>query len=535
MRKIPMLFLIVLSSISLIGCNKSNNSANNKEISIASSAELSTADVSLAMDNKSAEVAEQVNEGLYNFNNKGQLEPALAKGMPKVSNNGTMYTIDLKTNGKWSNGKPVTAEDFVYGWQRTVNPKTKSQQAYYLDGVENYKDISEGKLSPKTLGIKSLGKYKIQINLDHPIPYFPSILAMSASFPLYKPYVESQGKKYGTDSKHTLYNGPFVLQGWDGTNDTWSYVKNKNYRDSKSVYLNKINVSVVKSQDTGVYQFQSKELSLVPISGPEVKNQKNSKDLYVRKVPGTSYLQYNTRKKLFSNENIRQSLSLSINFEQLTNKVLQDKSIPATGFVPTGFKNSQNQDDFAKQAGNLNKYNPKKAKELWNKGLNELGIKTAQFTILSSNDDRSKKVDEYLQSQLESNLPNLKVSIKSVPFNNRLTSAKSGNFDAVLSGWTPTYSDPTDFLNLLNSNNSNNDGKWNDSQYDQLLNAANIENANNPEKRWEYLQAANKYVSQKAPITPLYYLSEVYLINPHLKGVVMGPMGFPYYKNAYWK
>ena len=129
MRKIPMLFLIVLSSISLIGFNKSNNSANNKEISIASSAELSTADVSLAMDNKSAEVAEQVNEGLYNFNNKGQLEPALAKGMPKVSNNGTMYTINLKTNGKWSNGKPVTAEDFVYGWQRTVNPKTKSQQA----------------------------------------------------------------------------------------------------------------------------------------------------------------------------------------------------------------------------------------------------------------------------------------------------------------------------------------------------------------------------------------------------------------------
>ena len=535
MKKALLVGLAALSTLGLLGCNKSNDANSKKEISIASSAELSTADVSLAMDNESAEVAEQVNEGLYDFDKTGQLKPALAAGMPKKSNNGSTYTINLKHNGKWSNGKPVTAADFVYGWQRTVNPKTKSQQAYYLDGVKNYKAVNSGKMSPKALGIKALGKCKLQINLDHPIPYFPSILAMSASFPLYRPYVEAQGKKYGTDSKHTLYNGPFVLTGWDGTNDTWAYEKNKNYRDQKHVYFNKIKVSVVKTQDTGVYQYQSKELSLIPISGPEVKNQKGNKDLYVRKVPGTFYLEYNTQKKLFSNENIRKALSLAINFNQLTNKVLQDKSTPATGFVPTGFKNNNSQKDFAKQAGQLNNFDPQQAKILWKKGLAELGMSSAKFTILSSNDDKNKKVDEYLQSQLENNLPDLKVSIKAVPFNNRLSAAKSGNFDAVLGGWTPTYSDPTDFLNLLMSDNSNNDGKWKDAQYDQLMKTANIDNAGNPDKRWETLQEANKYVSQKAPLTPLYFLSEVYLINPHLKGIVMGPMGFPYYKNAYWK
>ncbi|BDR59566.1 peptide ABC transporter substrate-binding protein [Xylocopilactobacillus apicola] len=537
MKKIVSAGIAVLAVLSLSGCSssKEKSSEEKKEIAIATPAELSTADVSLAMDNQSAEVAEQVNEGLYDFTATGQLKPALADGMPKVSNNGMTYTINLKHDGKWSNGKPVTADDFVYGWQRTVDPKTKSEQAYFLDGVKNYKEVNEGKMDPKEFGIKALGKYKLEIQLDHAIPYFPSIMAMSASFPLNKEFVESQGKKYGTTAKTTLYNGAYVLKGWDGTNDKWTYEKNPHYRDLKNVHLDKIKVTVVKSQQTGVYQYESKDLDLFPISGTEVKNQENNKDLVVRKVPGTYYLSYNTQKTLFSNEKIRQAISMSINFKQLTDKVLQDKSVPATGFVPTGFKNPSTKTDFAKDAGSLNKYDPAKAKELWTKGLSELGMQSAEFSILCSNDDKTKRVVEFLQSQMESHLSNLKISVKTVPFNSRLSAMRSGDFDTVLGGWTPTYADPTDFLNLLKSDNSNNSGKWKDSHYDQLIETANIKYADDPAKRWETMQEANKYVSEKSPLTPLYYLSNVYLINPHLKGVVMGPMGFPYYKNAYWK
>ncbi|UQS82980.1 peptide ABC transporter substrate-binding protein [Bombilactobacillus thymidiniphilus] len=534
MKKLYLLGLVFCSAFSLAACG--HQSANDKhEISIASRAELSTADVSLAMDNESAEVAEQVNEGLYDFNAKGQIVPALAKGQPQVTNGGQTYTINLKHDGKWSNGKPVTANDFVYAWQRTVSPKTKSQQAYYLNNVQNYQPINKGQMSPDKLGIKALDKYQLQIQLNHPAPYFSSILAMSASFPLNKQYVEAQGKKYGTDADHTLYDGPFTLANWDGTSDTWTYVKNKYYRDKKHVHLDKINVAVTKSQNTGAYQFESKELALVPLMGSEIKDQAQNKDLYVRKVPATMYLEYNTQKKLFSNEQVRQAFSKSLDLKQLTGKVLQDKSTPATGFVPMGFKNSQTGVDFAKQAGQLTQYDPQEARQLWRSGLRELGMKSAKCTILSSNDDNSKKIDEFIQSNLEKHLPNLQVSIKSVPFNSRLTAAKSGDFDVILNGWTPTYADPTDFLNLLQSDNSNNDGKFKDSQYDQLLETANNQYASAPAKRWETMQAANRYVVDKAPLTPLYYLSEVYLISPKLKGVVMGPMGFPYYKNANWQ
>lgn len=531
MKKLALFGLTLLTSLGLVGCG--HNSANaKKEIAIGTAAELSTADVSLAMDNESAEVAEQVNEGLYNFNKKGKIIPALATGMPQLSNNQTTYTINMRHNAHWSNGKPVTAQDFVYGWQRTVNPKTKSQQSYFLENVKNYQAINSGKMSPQNFGIKATGKYQLQIQLEHAVPYFPSVLAMSASFPLYKPYVLAQGKKYGTSSKHTLYNGPFTLQDWDGTSDTWSYVKNPHYWDQKHVHLDKIKVSVIKSQDTGAYQFESKELAMVPLTGQEIKNHAQSKALYVRKLPGTQYLEFNNKRKLFSNEKIRQAMALAIDRQQLTSKVLQDKSVPATGFVPTGFKNPQTHQDFAKQAGQLTQYNVKQAQQLWQSGLSELGLKSASFTITSSNDDQTKKVDEFLQSQLQTHLPKLKVNVKPVPFNSRLAACEAGNYDAVINGWTPTFADPTDFLNLLTTGNKNNEGKFSDHQYDQLVNTANNQYATQPQQRWNNLQAANKLAVQKAPVVPLYYLSLVYLINPKLKGVVMGPMGFPYYKNA---
>ncbi|UQS81778.1 peptide ABC transporter substrate-binding protein [Bombilactobacillus folatiphilus] len=531
MKRIYLIGLTIITSLGLAGCGH-NNATNNKEISIGASAELSTADVSLAMDNESAEVAEQVNEGLYNFNKKGDIIPALATGKPKLSNDQTTYTINMRHNGQWSNGKPVTAKDFVYGWQRTVDPKTKSQQSYFLENVQNYKAVNDGKMAPSNLGIKATGKYQLQIKLDHAVPYFPSVLAMSASFPLYKPYVQAQGKKYGTSAQHTLYNGPFVLKNWDGTSDTWSYVKNPHYWDKKHVHLNKIKVSVIKSQDTGAYQFESKELAMVPLTGQEIKNHAKSKSLYVRKLPGTMYLEFNTKRKLFSNEKIRQAMSMAMDRKQLTNNVLQDKSVPATGFVPTGFSNPQTGKDFAKEAGQLNQYDTKQAKQLWQSGLSELGMKSANFTILSSNDDQTKKVDEFIQSQLQTHLPGLKVSVKAVPFNSRLSSSESGNYDAVINGWTPTFNDPSDFLNLVKTGNKNNEGKFSDPQYDQLLDQANGQYSTQPAQRWNALQEANKLVVQKAPVVPMYYISLVYLINPKLKGVVMGPMGFPYYKNA---
>lgn len=531
MRKRRIFEAAFLISVVLAGCSSKSSNEKTTSISVGESAELSTVDISLAMDNTSSDVAEQVDEGLYDFTKSGGLKPALATNMPKITDKGTTYTFNLRHNAKWSNGDPVTAQDFVYSWQRTVNPKTKSQQSYYFDGVKNYTAISSGKMSPSKLGIKAIGKYKLVVKLDHAMPYFKSVLAVSATFPQNKKVVTKLGSKYGTSAKNSVYNGAYVLKGWTGTNDTWTYAKNNKYWDKKNVKLSKVHVKVIKAQQTGVYQFKDNKLQMVPISGSQVKAESNNKSLYVRKIPGTMYLQYNMKDKLMKNEKIRQALTLSFNSSQLVNKILQDKSQASTGYVPTGFM--MNGEDFAKKAGNLTKTDNEKAKKLFETGLKELGLKKASFTILSSNDDATKSTTQFLQAEFEKNLPGLKVELKAVPFNSRLTESEKGQFQAVLSGWTPVYADPTDFLNLFTTTNSNNFGKWSNSEYDKLVKKANTTYALQPKKREIALQKANKIVTKDAAMTPVYFLSEVYLVNSHLKGLMMGPLGQPYFKDAY--
>nr|WP_232503018.1 peptide ABC transporter substrate-binding protein [Lacticaseibacillus paracasei] len=232
--KLPGLVTVMCSATLLLAaCGKQSAPETHDSINIGESAALSTADNSQAMDNTSSDVMEQVGEGLYDFTAKGTLKEALATNMPKATNGGKTYTFNLRRDAKWSNGDPVTAQDFVYSWRRTVDPKTKSPQAYYFDGVKNYSEITARKKSPNTLGIQAVGKYKLVVTLDHAMPYFPSVLAVNASFPLNQKYVEKEGKKYGTDSSHTLYNGAYTLTNWNGSSDSWTYSKNKYYWNKK--------------------------------------------------------------------------------------------------------------------------------------------------------------------------------------------------------------------------------------------------------------------------------------------------------------
>lgn len=263
---------------------------------------------------------------------------------------------------------------------------------------------------------------------------------------------------------------------------------------------------------------------------------KKDQDLTVRKIPGNQYLVFNVKEnKLFANQKVRQALAMAVDSNKLTKHVLQDQSLPATGYVPYGFNNSKTGKDFAKQAGQLVQNNKTKAQKLWAEGLKELGMTSAEFSILSSNTETAKQVDEYLQSQFETTFKNLKVRVAAVPFNSRLSKQNSGDFDTVLSGWTPVYADPTDFLNLLMTNNNNNNGKWSNSEYDQLIKDANDKYALDEQKRWDNMEAANKIAVEQAPIAPLFYISQVYLKDPNLKGMMLGPLGQPYYKDASYK
>jgi len=299
--------------------------------------EITTLDSSKAIDDTSLTQISNFNEGLYRIGNKSKILPGIAKQVTE-SKNGKKYIFTLRKDAKWSNGDKVTAQDFVYAWQRTVNPKTASEFAYLYSGIHNADKISAEKASVKTLGIKATGKYKLTVTLDTPIPYFKLLMGFPSFFPQNQKVVEKYGSKYGSSSKDMVYDGPFIQKGWTGSNLSWKMIKNPNYWDKTSVKLTQMNFQVIKDTTTGLNLYNSKKLDETTLSGSQVAQYKNNKNFVSRKLAQTSYIEFNQSKNtVLKNKKIRQALSLAIDRDQLTGKVLADGSVSATGFVSSGF------------------------------------------------------------------------------------------------------------------------------------------------------------------------------------------------------
>ncbi|MBU7555601.1 peptide ABC transporter substrate-binding protein [Pediococcus ethanolidurans] len=527
---VPLLLLAACGNGSSASSSK-GNLATKQVVNWTESSELPSIDPSLATDEISFNLLNNTNEGLYRLGKNNKIEPGMAT-KTTVSKDGKTYKFTLRKNAKWSNGDSVTAQDFVYSWQRINNPKTGSQYAYLYSGVKNADQIQAGKKAVSTLGIKATGKYKLTVKLDKAIPYFKLLMGFPSFFPQDQKVAQKYGSKYATQSKYQVYNGPFTLQGWTGTNNKWSLVKNKKYWDKKHVTLTKINDQVVKDTETGLNQFQGKQVDQTAISGTQVANLKNSKSFFLGREARNAYLEYNYKKiKAFRNLNIRQAMSLAINRKQLVTKVLADGSTTPKGFVTDGLaSNPKTGEDFAKEAYNGGTgvaYNLKEAKKLWTKGLKQEGKKSVTYTLMSDDTDVGKKTTEFLQTQLEK-LPGLKINVENIPYKKRLARSAKGQFQLVVTLCGADFSDPISDLGLFTSTNSFNNGKWGNKEYDKLIDAANNGDANNTEKRWEDMVKAEKLLMSQQANAPLYNGVAPQLINTKVKGYVYNTAGVPW-------
>lgn len=382
--------IVAICGLVLAGCyggsdasTKESSSAgaekNNGVFNLVVQQEMPTADLSVATDTISFTALNNVYEGIYRLDKDNNPQPAGASEKVKVSDDGKTYTVKLRKDAKWSNGDPVTAKDYVFGWQRTVKPETASEYAYLFEPVENAADISTGKKAPEELGITAVSEYELEIKLAKPTPYFDYLLAFPSFFPQNQAVVEANGKEYATKSDKSVYNGPFTLEGFDGpgTDTEWEYQKNDTYWDKAEVKLSKVKVNVVKESSTSLNLFNDGEADDVILSGELAQQNANDPAYQSFKEARTSYLEYNQRDENspFRNENLRKALSYAINRKSLVNQVLGDGSVVSTGLVPSGMsKNPEAGEDFAKDAGKLAPYDKDKAKEYWDKAKEELGI-----------------------------------------------------------------------------------------------------------------------------------------------------------------
>jgi peptide/nickel transport system substrate-binding protein/oligopeptide transport system substrate-binding protein len=537
------LLAVTATAFLLAGCGSKGSStqssgkyASKQTLNWTESSTLATADLAKATDTLSFNVLLNTQEGLYRLDKNGTPQKALAT-KTTVTNGGKTYTFNLRKNAKWSNGENVTAQDFVYSWQRTVNPKTAAQDAFYLYQVKNAKEINNGKKDLSSLGIKAIGKYKLQVQLTKPVSYFKKLLSWPLFFPLNKTAVEKYGTKYGTQARYTVSDGPFKLTKWTGTDKKWTLTKNNSYWDKKNVHLQKINELVTESTTTSYELYSSKKVDETLLSGQQVKNNVNNKDFVKRLPTATTRLDLNQNKvAAFKNLNIRRAISLAINRQALTKDVLEDGSTPLKGFVPSGMGNNPTtKQAFYQEAyvKNAVAYNLKEAKKLLNKGYKETNTKELKFTILTADTDSSKQAVEYLQSALEK-LPGVSVNVSTIPFVQLIAKQQAGNYQASIKTWQSVFADPINFLDIYESNSSYNNSGWQSKKFDSLLNEAENTYGNQPAKRWQKLVAAEKELMDQQGTIPLYQVAKSQLLRSNVKNVVYNPAGVPYdWKDTY--
>lgn len=521
------------------GNSSSKSAAQSGTLNLSTTAPLDTIDIS-----KSTGFGQTGNvfESFYRLGKNGKPTAGLAK-TGTVSKDGKTWTFKIR-DSKWSNGDPIVAQDFVYSWRRSLNPKTASPYAYLFSGVKNADAIIAGKKSPNALGISAPDKKTVVVKLNRPIAYFKVLMAYPLFGPQNEKVVKKYGNRYATEAQYQVYSGPFKIKGWNGTNDTWSFVKNNDYWDKKSVKLNKIHYQVVKSNNTGYQMYQQGKLDLTPLSSEQVKNLKSNNDFTQYPYSLVRFLLYNFKdknavnRKALNNKNIRLALSLSIDRDIVTKKVLGNGSTLPTGFVANDLaSNPKTGEDFAKEqsVNNTVDYNSALAKKYWKKGLQEIGQKNLTFDVLSSNDEAdSDQLTQYLQSQWTKELKGLKINITNIPEKSSDSRAQQGNFDIYLSHWGGDFNDPMTFMQIPMTGTSYNYGKWSNSTYDNLVKKAGNEDANNPEKRWNDLVKAAKIVNGNQAITPIYQQTTAYLQNKRVHGLIHNTAGTQWsYKYAY--
>lgn len=525
---------VLIAGLVLAGCGKSSTQSSKQSISLMQTSDLTSLDNTNQATMPEFNTLTNISEGLYRLNDKDQPVAAMATQVEKPTNNGTKYTFHIRKTAKWSNGDPVTAADFEYSWKRSLNPANNPVYTYVFSGIKNADAIIAGKKSYKTLGIKATAKRTLTITLDHPMAYFNKLVAMPVFMPQDKTFVQKVGvKKYGTNAANTVSNGAFKISGWTGTNSSYKLVKNNYYWDKKAIKLDQINYQTVKDANTAHNLFTSGKLDDVTISGVTAKNLQGNKNL--KRVPKawTYYLQLNQRNgQPLANQKLREALSLVINKRQLVNQVLADGSTAASSFVSPGTATDPTTGkDFSAETSTSTARNVTRAKQLWAQGLKEAGISgTVKLSIIGDDQDVTRNVAQFVQSQVQENLKGAKVDINNLPdkgFQDRKT---TGKFAMSQWYWLADFADPINYLGILTSGNAMNPGHYSDKVYDNYVEKA--KSATTTAAYWSNLRHAEARLQSQAGIIPLYYVKESHLVNDKLTGVAYHMAGFADYTRA---
>ncbi|MFP4597337.1 MAG: peptide ABC transporter substrate-binding protein [Persicimonas sp.] len=434
--------------------------------------------------------------------------PGVAKSY-EVSEDGRTYTFELRKDAKWSNGDPVTSEDFVYSWERVLSPDFPADYAtmmYVIKGAKDYNKSEDGDWDE--VGVEAPDEHTLVVELENPTPYFPELLAFYTFYPVPKDVVEEHGDDW-TEPENIISNGAYKLATYRSQKEI-TLAKNEHYWGADDVSIDKAKVRIMPDRNAITNAYRSGELhwsgTSLPVS--QISSFVAHPDYRRDPMLGNYYFRINVSDEdaPLSDKRVRKALSMATDRQSLVEDVLNGLYETADSYVPpmAGYESTTTVE-----------YNPKRAKALLEEAGYGEGEEMPEISLLYNTDENHKLVAESVQKQWKRNL-GIDVELINKEWKMYLQDVDSLNYQVARAGWIGDFNDPMTFLDMWETDNGNNDTGWSNEEYDDLLDQ--IRSEPDVDKRQKLLQEAETLLLEEGPVIPVYYYTNNVLVSRELEG-----------------
>ena len=475
---------------------------------------------SIGFDALSWEPLNNLMEGLTRLDEDSVVGPGVAEEW-EVSDDGLTYTFYLREDANWSNGDPVTAEDFVYAWKYMLDPETASEAAFLAYFIKGGEAFNSGEGSADDVAVSAIDEKTLEVVLESPTGFFLDLLTNPAFFPINHKVAE-ENPEWHSEADTFVANGPFMLESWEHDKEM-VFAKNAEYWDAANVKLDKVHFAMVNDTNTQYQMFESGELHTADIP-PELSDELIDGDnVFIGDYGGLEFYRFNITKEPFQNKKIRQAFSYAINRDDIAEYVVKNRVEPAYGFVSPGFIDPSGE-DFRDVNGDLVSYDPEKAKQLLEEGMEEEGYDELPPVVIDYNtSDLNKAVAETIQDMLKENL-GIEVTLENQEWNVYAEAQINLELHFSRSSFINDYYDPVNFLESFITDSYMNRTGWSNEEYDELI--AKGKSEADEEKRWEALYEAEKLLAEESVVAPIRYYNTVVLEADGVSGILRHPVGY---------
>jgi oligopeptide transport system substrate-binding protein len=466
-----------------------------------------------------------VYEGLTRLLPGGELELALADRID-ISEDGLVYRFHLR-DALWSDGHPITAEDFAYSWKKVLDPVFGAPSAVLFYPILNAPESIKGLVSPETAGIRVLDEKTLEITLSHPAPFFLSLISFCPFYPIPK-HIEIANPNWLQAAHETLVSsGPYRLKKWE-RNVRVSIEKNPLYWDKENVFLNGIDILIISDEKTALRMYERGEIDILNsltshVAIDDFLQYKQQNRLELKPIGGTFFCPFNLNSPILQNRNVRKALSNAINRASIVENISQLNETIASAYVPPCVNGNQAQHLIPS-------FDPELAQKQLAEGLTELGanLEAIDLTISYENNDLGRRIALALHEGWKEIL-GIDVKLNGTDHKTLMHQLETRRFSIALTHWLVHYLDPTSILNRFKYKESKKNYPGYENQvYISYLDQA--QSTNDPIQRSKLLDQAESVIVDDMPLTPLFHYNQAILKNSRFQDVTFTPIGDPIYK-----